>query len=166
MTLTYRSLGAAFICLGLLTACMTPPKPVARIPFPTAEYSALAKTGTGVVEGQLFMRTVGGDVKFGAGSEISINPITSYSEQWFDAAHRQLVPLDPGDPRQDQYIMITQADGSGNFKFTGVPPGKYFVSGVVQWQVPTQYGLSNQGGRLTNRVTVSDGQITRTILTQ
>jgi hypothetical protein len=161
----YSRLAAAAFAVLVVSGCVSQPKPVERMPFPVNEYAALSKAGSGVVDGQLFFKTVGGDVKYGAGSLVSLNPITTYSEQWFDAAHVRHAPITAGDPRQDAYIRTVQADGGGNFHFSNVPPGKYFVSGVVMWQAPTQFGLSNQGGRLTNRVDVKDGETTRIILT-
>lgn len=134
--------------------------------FPVAEYSSLAHSGTGTVEGQVFMKTVGGDVKYGAGSEVILNPVTSYSEQWYDASYDLHRPMSPADSRQAQYVLTIQADGSGNFKFSNVPPGKYFVTSSVFWQIPSQFGLSRQGGMMTNRITVTNDQVTRSIITR
>jgi hypothetical protein len=134
--------------------------------FPVVEYSALSHVGSGTVEGQVFMKTVGGDVKYGAGSEVILNPITSYSEQWYDASYNLHRPMSPADARQAQYLVTIQADGSGNFKFNNVPPGRYFVTSSVFWQIPSQFGLSRQGGMMTNRITVTNDQVTRTIVSR
>jgi hypothetical protein len=166
MVMKHPAFSAAVLAGSLLAGCASQPQPIVRIPFPAAEYAALPASGTGVVEGQLFLKTIGGDVKVGAGSEIGLNPITSYSEQWYDASYNKRAPLTSADERLERYVRLTQADGSGNFKFTGVPPGRYFVTGVVLWQSPSQFGLTNQGGRLTNRITVTDGETTRTMLTK
>ncbi|RAU39285.1 hypothetical protein [Pseudomonas sp. RIT411] len=163
----YRcTIGTLTLALALTAGCVSKPAPQPRIAFPVAEYNALPKEGTGVVEGQAFMKTVGGDVKFGAGSEVTLNPITSYSEQWYRHYYELRSPLQAADTRQDSYILTTQADGSGNFKFTDVPPGRYFVTSTVRWQAPSQFGLTNQGGWLTNRITVSNGKTTRVMLTR
>ncbi|PVZ19954.1 MULTISPECIES: hypothetical protein [unclassified Pseudomonas] len=160
------ALTAGVFAVAVLGGCVSPPPPQPRIAFPVAEYQSLPKAGTGIVEGQVFMRTIGGDVKYGAGSEVTLNPMTSYSQQWYRYTYELRQPLQPGDPRQEAYVIRTQADGNGNFRFTDVPPGQYYLTSRVTWQAPTQYGLTPQGGWLTNRITVKDGQSIRSMLTQ
>lgn len=151
-----------------LSACAIPQQqaPVARIPFPTAEYDALPKTGTGSLAGQVFMRTVGGDVKFGAGSDVYLVPVTSYSKQWYAESYIAGRPMENPDPRASQGQLITQADGNGNFSFSNIPPGNYFLSSTVRWQAPSQYGLLPQGGVVAKIVTISDDKQAREMLTK
>ena len=157
---------ALMMGLALISGCANR-QLVQRMPFPSAEYSALPTTGTGTVEGQAFLKTVGGDVKYGAGTEVYLIPVTSYSEQWYDIVFNQhKVPV-ISDPRQTPYVRIVQADGAGNFKFEDVPPGKYFARADVTWSAPSQYGgLALQGGPMANRISVSNGKITRTMITR
>lgn len=159
-----RLMAAAF-AFAALAGCVTPQPPQTRMFFPVSEYEALPRAGTGVVEGQVFMKTVGGDVKYGAGSEVLLNPVTSYSEEWYRATFIQNVPLSPADTRQDQYIRTTQADGNGNFRFADVPPGEYYVLSDVYWQAPTQFGMSTQGGLVAKRISVENDQTARVIVT-
>ena len=68
----------------LITGCITEySKTIQRIEFPIAEYEMLNRKGTGIVTGQAFLRTRSGDVKTTAGDEILLNPVTSYSNQWY-----------------------------------------------------------------------------------
>lgn len=166
MTMQFARLAAPLIAAAFLAGCISQPKPFDRIPFPAAEYAPLPTAGTGVVEGQVFMKTVGGDVKSGAGAEVVLNPITSYSEQWYDAAYVKHAPIQKGDERQEKYLRIVQADGSGNFKFSDVPPGKYFLTSGVFWQAPPQFGLTQQGSQMTNRINVTNGQTIWSIITR
>ncbi|WP_081253157.1 hypothetical protein [Pseudomonas yamanorum] len=157
---------ALMIGLALISGCANQ-QPVPRIPFPSAEYEALPTTGTGTIEGQAFLKTVGGDVKYGAGSEVYLVPITSYSEQWYDVSYRQQKPFAVSDPRQAKFVRMVRADGNGNFKFEEVPPGKYFIRADVFWKAPSPYGgLSQQGGSMANRIEVSNGKLTRVIITR
>lgn len=142
--------------------------PLERPPFPVAEYEALPTEGTGVVTGQVFLRTVGGEVRYGAGSEVDLNPVTSYSRFWYEndyrAGGRRLAPYDP---RLDAYIITTQADGSGNFRFENVPPGDYYLTSRVTWGVPVGlYTTQQQGGVISIPITVRDGEETRQMLTR
>lgn len=156
---------ALFLSAALLTACANQ-KPVDRPSFPVDEYAQLQKTGTGKVAGQVFMKTVGGDVRYGAGSDVYLFPVTSYSDFWYQTNYVSHQPIVPPDPRQLQYTKIVQADGSGNFEFTDVPPGRYYVSSMVTWQAPTQWGLATQGGAVVKSTTISNGSIARVMLTR
>lgn len=140
-------------------------RPVDLGPFPVSEYAALRTEGTAVVTGQVFMRTLGGDVKFGAGSEVVLIPATSYTESLYQAFITDR-PIAEPDPRAKAYSKRTRADGSGYFKIMNVPAGKYYLSSKVEWQAPTQYGMTPQGGYLLEPVTVPDGEEINVILTR
>lgn len=134
-------------------------------PFPAAEYSKLERTGAGTVTGQAFLRTKGGDVKSGAGSEIQLIPATSYSAVYYNA-YKARLPTDNPDPQAKQYTFRTQADATGGFEFKNVPKGRYYLAGEVTWMAPGPYGLSKQGGLLLKEVNVSDGAQVKIMLTQ
>ena len=133
------------------------------IPFPVSEYKKLPTEGSSKVKGQVFMKTRGGDVKVGAGNEVMLNPVTSYSLQWYNASYKQGKPISQKDPRYDKYIFSTIADAQGNFEFTGIPGGEYFLVGSVTWEAPT---LGWQGGYIAKRIKISDGKVYRIILTR
>jgi hypothetical protein len=161
------------IVLSCVCGCETSPKPVARIPFPQAEYAALPKTGTGIVRGQVFMRTRGGDVKTGAGLEVVLNPVTSYSQQWYEVQYKAtqgalIQKIENPDPRLAQYRRETTADAEGRFEFKNVPPGDYFVVGLVVWEAPSSSQGSHvtQGGWIAKQITVKDGEEQHVILTR
>lgn len=156
---------ALILSIALLTACASQ-KPNERPPFPVDEYAQLQKTGTGKVVGQVFMKTVGGEVRFGAGSDVYLFPGTSYSDFWYQTNYVSQQPIVPPDPRQMHYTKIVQADGNGNFEFSDIPPGRYYVSSTVIWQAPTQWGLAKQGGPVAKPATVSNGSIVRVMLTR
>jgi hypothetical protein len=143
------------------------PEPVERIAFPASEYDALAKTGTGIVKGQAFLKTRGGDVKVAAGNEITLNPVTSYSEQWFMTGYVEKKPLTEHDPRYEEYIMTTIADGDGRFTFQNVPPGRYYLTTAIVWEVPS-YGAypSQTGARVCKVVEVANDKTVNVVLTR
>lgn len=151
---------------GALSACAV--APVERIEFPSDEYAMLAKEGTGVVRGQAFLKTRGGDVKVAAGEEVLLNPVTSYSEQWYEVAYLGGKTLTAPDPRYHDHIEKTIADGDGRFVFRSVPPGEYFVTARVVWEAATGYGggLQAQGGFVTKRIRVSEGEQVDVIITR
>lgn len=155
-------------CVAMFAGCQTV-EPIERMSFPEAEYTVLPATGTARIEGQAFLKTIGGDVKTAAGNAVYLNPVTSYSEQWY-ASYVTGRPLDPAepDPRLSKYIRETTADGEGRFEFADVPAGEYFVTTRVVWGVPTgSYGtISQQGGTVTKRISIKEGEVIKIIITR
>ncbi len=154
----------------LLVACYPVRNPVTRMPFPEAEYAQLPRrtvVGAAEIRGQAFLKTRGGDVKKAAGNEVLLNPVTSYSNQWFDVAVVNEQPLTEPDPRLADYLRAVTADADGRFTFAGVPPGEYYVSTKIVWEVPSAYGgLRETGGFVFKKITIKDGDKLDLILTQ
>src|SRR5688572_6996514 len=127
----------ALAFLALLASCVAV-KPQPRLAsFVDAEYAPYAQPGTGSIDGQAFLKTRSGDVKFGAGCEVSMNPVTSYSTEWYERLVIGYVHLEPPDPRSNPFNRKTIADGSGNFLFEGLAPGDYYLSCRITWEVPS-----------------------------
>ncbi|WP_315244973.1 hypothetical protein [Pseudomonas fragi] len=162
-----KQIGLVLFVASTIAGCAIPQQQIVpRVPFPVAEYESLPSSGTGTLTGQVFMRTVGGDVKYGAGSDVYILPVTSYTTQWYTENYLGGQVLAAPDARSEKGMKLTQADGTGYFKFTDVPPGKYYLSSKVTWQVPTQYGLSLQGGVIAKLVVIENGKEAREMLTK
>lgn len=163
----------ATIAIILLSACSATSKTqvIERINFPANEYEALNKTGNATISGQLFMKTRGGDIKYGAGSTVWLNPKTSYSDQWYSVtvSNRFQVEgfgvkkLSAADSRAAEYIIHTQADGFGNFTFNNVPSGEYYLVSGITWEAP---GGSLQGGFVVKIISVKDDDNIRIMLTR
>lgn len=158
---------SAVLITAFMTGCATMAV-VQRPDFDPAEYAGLdERTGTGIVSGQVFLRTRGGEVRYGAGSEVILNPVTSYSRFWYEVGHVQRKQISPPDPRLDRYLITTQADGNGNFRFENVPAGDYYLTSSVFWEVPVGiYTSQPQGGFISEPVTVVDGSEIRQMLTR
>lgn len=138
------------------------------MPFDDVEYSALAKEGTGVLRGQVFAKTRGGEVKKGAGNPVVMLPATKYGDQRYQEEFiRNKASTHNEDPRYVQYSRTKITDGEGKFEFTNVPPGKYYLISHVTWESPSSSGgLELQGGRVLGKFEVKNGVVTDAMLTR
>ncbi len=138
-----------------------------RIPFPKEEYAKLPTSGTGAVTGRAFLKR-GGDILAAAGERVLLNPVTTYSNQWYSLSYIGHNQLEPPDPRINKYIRSTTADPQGKFTFRNVPPGDYYIITVISWQLPaaSKEAAASQGARLCKKITVKNGEEIKVTLSQ
>jgi hypothetical protein len=151
-----------------LSACATekiiPPTWDVRAPEKeAAEYAPFLKTGSGSISGQAFLTQRGGGVVVAAGCEVSVDPVTPTSIEWWKKAGSKYVFRDlmPPSTNFQNARKTVLADASGKFTFTNLPPGKYFVRTTLTWDVPS---IGLQGGLLAERIEVKESQNTNLIL--
>jgi len=125
--------------------------------------------GTGTVTGQVFLRTKGGDSKFGAGEKVCLVPNIAYlskrkqkiREGYFVADHASW----------EKAFKCAQADGDGRFKITGLGTANWVAESKVTWSV-TQCGRytgcyeSPQGGYITKNVQSKDKEEVTVMMTR
>ena len=102
-----------------------------RVPFPVAEYNALRRVGKGTVKGQIYISDNDNKI-VGSGTRLYLNPITSYSKQWYEESYLGGHKMQKADSRLFNYLRFTAADSDGNFAFYGVPSGNYYLIGTVR----------------------------------
>lgn len=134
--------------------------------FQPSEYAMYEKKGEGKISGQAFLKTRGGDVKFAAGERVILNPVTSYSTEWYTKYVKKGIQLEEPDPRAHNYTKLVTADGFGNFQFDELPPGEYYVVTNIFWEVPSPSGrgLSRTGSSVGAKVSLSEGENVKVIL--
>jgi len=136
-------------------------------PFISLEYDDYRVNGTGTVNGQAFLRTRGGEVKFGAGSVVHVVPVTSYSFEWYNREILGDEVLAERDARAEYFHWTVRADGFGEFLLEDLPPGEYFLACEVVWDVRGPSGRFHQaGGWAHARIKVREGRTTRAVLTR
>jgi len=129
---------------------------VPRIPFPVEEYSRLARTGSATVEGSIYLYDSTGRKIYGRQTRLYLNPVTSYSRQWYRESYLGGRKMDKADPRLFNYLKFTTSDQSGHFAFYGVPAGNYYLIGVVRCGSECGYDTP-QNIRVAKEITVPAG---------
>ncbi len=158
---------ALLLALALLATACAPmsPAPVREptTPLDTAEIAALLQPGASTITGQAFARTVGGEVRYGAGSTILLLPRTRYIEECI--ALKQSNASTHCGLRIAHYGRTATGDGTGRFKFERLRPGKYYLETSITWGVPSPYGIRQTGGIFRAWVDVPhDGDTVETLL--
>jgi hypothetical protein len=131
-----------------------------------SELVPYSKTGSAKIVGQAFLKTVGGDVKYGAGDTVWLHPVTSLTNEWFTKHIVQGVPLAAGNPHSDDFRRQAIADAEGRFEFDGLPPGDYYLTCSITWGVPSDIGTMPTGGIAYAKVSVRNGETTKAIVTR
>lgn len=154
-----------------LAACASAPKEPLVSPrqarYVESEYAPYEKPGTGSIHGQAFLKTKGGEVKYAAGNQVLLAPVTAYTREWWTRTVVGDEVLSPRDEQADRFFKETTADGEGRFRFDSLPPGEYFVVTTVEWQYYAGYleGNRRAGGRVGKRLALSPGERLELVLT-
>ncbi len=135
-----------------------PAKKMERVTFPVSEYSSLARSGKGTVKGSIYVKDAYGKRVLGANSRLYLNPITSYSKQWYDESYIGGYKMQKADPRLFNYLRFTASNAQGEFAFYGVPTGSYYLIGTVK--CGSQCGYSTPKSiRIAKQVSVEGNQV-------
>ena len=142
--------------------------------FKKEEHTSYLKTGANTVTGQAFLTQNGGGVVTCTGQSVLMYPDTEYFNQSdSDIAKGCQLPNDV-DNTINAFYKSSQCDAQGNFDFYKVPAGNYIISVNVSWNVSSVKSIGNyyytdnekQGGFLSKKVTVQDGEINKFIISR
>jgi hypothetical protein len=136
-----------------------------RIDFPVSEYSRLARIGKGTVKGTIYVTDAYDRRVVGASTRLYLNPLTSYSEQWYKESYLGGYKMQKADSRLFNYLKFTASDKNGNFAFYGVPSGSYYLIGTVKCGEECGYE-SMKNIRIATKVSVRGNQIVKQDLTR
>jgi len=129
-----------------------------RIPFPVGEYSNLARSGKGTIQGTIYLQDAYGTKIVGAKRRLYLNPVTSYSKQWYDKSYIGGRKMGKADSRLFNYLKFTSSDENGAFAFYAVPSGRYYLIGTVNCAAKCGYG-ENRNIRIATEVFISGNQV-------
>jgi hypothetical protein len=127
------------------------------------DFKPYSGAGPATLNGQAFLKTVGGDVKTCAGNQVLLVPATAYMDEVI-VHTRAGQTLTNKDPRATQFTRVGTCDASGKFVFNQIPPRKWYIVVKVTWGIPTEYGIDSQGGEMMQAVDLKPG-VNETILT-
>ena len=136
-----------------------PPFVKMQTKFDYSEHEPYAKPGENGISGQAFVRQQEDSVVTCAGSRVLLVPATSYFREMFwhmIIAGSEPEPPETPYPSLKSMIRRTQCDAQGNFSFSEIPDGTWFILTQVN---------ARDGGVLITEVTLSNGRIIQVLLT-
>lgn len=150
------------VVLGLFAAgCST-----TMIPRPPVDRQALQpylKQGSGSATGQAFRLQRGGGVVFAAGRDVILVPALPDLQQNYTRPLRRWERLAGWlDPESAKAVRHVVANAQGQFKFSDLPAGRYFLKTTVDWYVAGEY----QGGDLVSYFELRDGEAKEVIMSR
>jgi hypothetical protein len=104
-------------------------------PYRDEDFLGWAGPGSASLQGQAFLKTRGGDVRTCAGNPVYLLPANAYTQEMTEAEDRGVSGID-ADIRLRSLIRASRCDAQGNFAFTAVPAGLWYVVATVVWEVP------------------------------
>ena len=162
----------AVTSVSVLAGCYPSPKEIkTTVDFNKEVASIINQKGKATVSGQAFLKQSGGGVVTCAGSEVSLFPVTEYAKQRITAIYGTenggykkynpyTVTKNSDNEDYNNYSRSATCDAEGDFSFTSLADGEYYITTIVYWRV----GDYNQGGFLSRRVNVNNGKDLRVLL--
>jgi hypothetical protein len=169
-----KKCSSLFLAFAVAGCATTQPTHVMSVSYNPEEVAWFNTPGTNSITANALMRTVGGEVKTCAGFEAALIPYSAYAAERITAIYGNAnggyasygPQFSETDPRYSQNERKTTCDSQGNFRFTNLPDGDYYVRTQVTWGVPMGYYMtSQQGGALAQRVSVRGGETKSIVLT-
>jgi len=138
---------------------------VKRVPFPEDEYKNLKKRGSITVKGNIYLRTTSGSIIYGKHTRLYLNPVTSYSTQWYEKSYLGGAKMSKVDTRLFNYLKFTTSNSSGRFEFLNVPSGNYYLIGVVKCGIQCGY-TTQKSIRITKKISLFGDNIKNVVLSK
>lgn len=135
--------------------------------------------GLGEINGTAFLKQQGGGVVTCAGQDVHLFPVTEYASDRVLLLYGGLPSLNrtvsqdirnvlnkktsfvPDPPEYKEHSKITKCDANGEFQFSQVKDGEYYINTAVFWRVQAY-----QGGQLLAYAKVENGKSPRIIMTR
>ena len=99
--------------------------------FIESEYAPYEGTGKAVIEGNACFELNDGTKKCFENADVFINPVTTYSDEWYNRGWAGKEFLAKADERAIKFNKMIKSGKDGAFKFEGLQPGSYYVGAMV-----------------------------------
>lgn len=134
--------------------------------FDIEEVRFVKQTGTSTVSGKASLKLADGTLKNCAGFNIELLPVTAYSKErivrTYGNDQRGQILLEqsppkftPDAPEYHEMLIKGACDLRGEFSFSNVPAGDYFVMAFIIWDDATSPTPRKTGGAVMKRIRVS-----------
>lgn len=128
--------------------------------FSAEEVKFVTQPGGATVSGQAFLKLADGTYKSCAGFNVELLPVAAYSRERIGHTYGNLEQgqilreqnppkFTPDVPEYHEMLLKGACDAKGEFSFTGVPAGDYFVIAFIMWD--------KAGGAAMKRIHVAAG---------
>lgn len=170
-----RKLALSMIVVGGLLGqgCATAPAPsktdMSALVCSAEAFAPFTGAGSSTVAGQAFLKTRGGEPRYASGETVILVPAVDCAVDWWNRVGKLWAQRD-NFPTAQPFVSALRrvvADATGNFEFTEVPAGMYYVRTQVTWEVPDGNVWTNdqQGGLVSDVVNAVEGKAARVMLT-
>lgn len=130
---------AVLLSVCVLSSCASAPKTEGACPppakreakFVAAQYAPYAGKGNARINGRLCVKNKKGKTQCLANQLVVVNPVTDYSEEWFERHWSNGVVLETPSAEAMKHSRTVRTDAQGYFTFTDLQPGSYYVGAVV-----------------------------------
>ena len=99
--------------------------------FVEEEYAPYQKKGEANIAGKVCLTLEDKTEKCFPNARVIINPVTSYSQEWYTRGWAGTEYLEEADPRVSATNLIQITDAKGAFAFKNLPAGAYYVGAEV-----------------------------------
>ena len=132
--------------------------PMERMAFPAEEYARIKKRGYSTVTGIIYVENSNsGEKIMGQKVKLWLNPVTSYSNQWYEQDYLAGYKLSKIDKRIFNYMKLEYSKLNGSFRFSGVPRGDYYLVGSVNCTESCGLSAKDTKVRLVKKISVGSG---------
>ncbi len=128
------------------------------------EFYNLPKIGNSTIFGKIAIRLQDGRFINGSFSNVYVLPQTSYFKKWFKQNYYSNDFAGTIDSKVYDFIKFTKSNQKGDFSFSNIPQGKYYIMGTMSCGAECGFD-ANKSIRMANEIIVDkDGSVLKNII--
>ncbi|MBD3808188.1 MAG: hypothetical protein IE880_05675 [Epsilonproteobacteria bacterium] len=128
------------------------------------EFYNLPQNGNSTIFGKVALRLQNGHLINGSYANVYLVPQTSYTKRWFKGNYSSDEFAGSIDSRIYDFIKFTKSNNKGDFSFSNMPKGRYYLIGTMNCGVECGFE-GNKSIRMANEIFVDkDGSVLKNII--